>query len=62
MKQNLVWFGSSSVAKLKFTLFWEKFQKMCYFCNTTPRNPYKIFNNVLFPDVVLSLTFIYILL
>ena len=30
-------------------------------CNTTPPKPYNILNNVLFPDVVLSLTCIYVL-
>ncbi len=34
---------------------------MCHFCNTTPPKPYKILKHVLFPDVVLSLTCIYIL-
>ncbi len=34
---------------------------MCHFCNTTPPKPYKILKHVLFPDVVLSLTCIYVL-
>ncbi len=46
---------------LKFTLFGEEIEKMCHFCNTTPPKPYKMLKHVLFPDEVLSLTCIYIL-
>ncbi len=46
---------------LKLSLFRGKFQKMCYFCNTTPPKPYKILNHVIFPDEVLSLTCVYVL-
>ncbi len=37
-------------------------EKMCHFCNTTPLKPYKILKHLLFPDVDLSLTCIYILI
>ncbi len=63
-KWNNILYGLGGVVlqSLKFTLLWGKFQKMCYFCNTTPPKPYKILNHVSFPDVVLSLTCIYVLL
>ena len=39
---------------------WE-IEKMCHFCNTTPPKPCKILKHVLFPEVVLSLTCVYVL-